>query len=196
MAARRTIEMVRRETTSLAARPNAFRLPRPVPATTLLAIASRFEEVAAVHVRDSLHLVGVATGGEQIAAAVATRLKLIHPYMNLWVSSINLNKPVNIIGAIAGCPPGTRTIVIDNSITTGKTIHEVLKLLAAKRVRTDLVVKLVEYGDSLEATTNRYIESEHQVCIASLFRVDEVRTTRDPAEPDSAVTRHDRRIGR
>ena len=175
------LEMVAKGGAGLPGRPASFRLPRPTSSEILLQIIERFEERVSLQSTEPLHLIGVATGGDQIASAVATRFALVCPHTPVWLSSINLMKPLNIVApltSVNGQRP--RTIVFDNAVTTGHTMHEVLKLLEGKSVTVDLIVKLIDYRDGLETGATQFLELEHHVPIASLFTVDEILPVTDP----------------
>lgn len=179
--ARQSLGLVPKRGADTSSRTDAFRLPRPVSVEVLLQIAARFESCVALRGDEPLHLVAVATGGDQLAAVVLTRFALRYPDTPAWLSTVSLAKPLNIIAPLIGTGGRRpRTIVIDNAINTGRTIHEVLKLLEQKSIIVDLVVKLVDYRDALEAGVADYIGLEHDVPIKSLYTVDEIYPVADP----------------
>lgn len=176
-----SLGLVLKADSDLVVRQAAFRLPRPTPVATLMRIAERFEERLSLGDAGSIHLIGVATGGDQVVAAVSARLALRNPPVPVWLSTINVGKPLNIVASLdAANGERPQTIVFDNAITTGHTMRQVLKLLKGKDVSVDCVVKLVNYRDDLEREATRSLEFDHQVSIVSLFDVGEIGNIADP----------------
>lgn len=161
-------------------RENSFRLPRPLPVDTLLQIVLRFKERLPFLVGQPLHIIGVASGGDQVATAIAIYLKEQYPQTPIWLSSVNLKKPINIIRSPAVKEGKLHTIVIDNSIVTGRTMESVLDLLKEKQVKAGRVVQLVKYGDRLSVEVEKVLKRTYGVEIERLFDIEEIEVCNDP----------------
>lgn len=162
-------------------RRKSFRLPRPLSGQTLCQIAKRLHERLALEPGEAMHCISIANSGDGIAAATVLLYQTINPNGHTWYSSLNLQKPVNFLKTpqLNDCP--VRTVLIDNSIKTGGTLRQALRVLRANGIKVDTVISLLSYGGTSEMAICEQISKDHGASTLFLFRPDEVFEITDEA---------------
>jgi len=158
-----------------------YRLPRPTPGATLDQIADRFTQKVEVRAGEPLHIVAVANSGVAIAAMALAKFSATHPDSETWLSVVN-PRTVNenwIQDRTSRTGDRARTIVVDNSIKTGRTMELVLQFMRTQGIFVDAVLKLVGYPMGAESTGVTLVESMFDVTVLSLFDHSEVRAVTD-----------------
>jgi hypothetical protein len=156
-----------------------YRLPRVMPGNTLRLISQRLLYLCDVRPEYATHYVAIASSGNSIAAGAAFFQEMIQPFAMTYYSTINLAKANNLIFSPDTDETPLRTILVDNSIKTGDTVHSALSLLATRDVSVDTVVSVVRYGTEQEAGVVHSIENEHRAGVVFLFDVSEVDAVAD-----------------
>ena len=151
----------------------SYKLPRPITTQSLAMISHRFIERVLVDAPTAVHFVAIANSGVVIAAdAMATYRQRANTSWTA-ISVLNLSQPVNIID-LSSAPGKVKTIVVDNSMKSGKTMCDALTFLDKADIRVDEVVKLIDYSDPLEDEVKSFISSWFKVNIISLYSKAEI----------------------
>ncbi len=150
-------------------------LPRPIEAADLARIASRFQAVVGSKIDGPVHLISVAKSGYPIGTAAALELMRSDAQRQVYLSCVDPTADLNTFADIVQFSNCT-TILVDNSIKTGETAVQSVKILHDASIDINFIVKLVEYKDLAEIEAQSYISG---VCpsaeILSLYSEGEIR---------------------
>ena len=143
----------------------AFRLSRPIAASFLNSVAVAFNRTIESS-SQSLHLIAIANSGVPLATAILMyRLaKLNHPQD--WLSIADPGRLEQISDIF---PRPAQSLMIDNSINSGRTLLNILYKLRANNLQVSTLVKLVDYEDALEKEESQSLRDEFGVMTLSLF---------------------------
>jgi orotate phosphoribosyltransferase len=145
--------------------PYVLRLPWPLSAAQLQIVGKRCREVVHRQTNDSrIHFIGVASRGIPMATAAT----LAYPdASDVFLSHTGKNASVDHVARPTGC----FTVVVDNSVASGRTARAVVGALASIGIRPDLLVTFFDREELTESGTDPIMETALQIgCpIQSLF---------------------------
>ena len=166
----------RATTNGFGSRPVAYLMPRPISVDDLAAIGARIVEAVGDQASDLLHVIAIAKSGYPIAVAAAMQLRSQKPAFDIYISGIDPYAPLNTFDDL---PPHKAcfTVMVDNSVRTGQTAVQALKVATAADLRVDQFIKLIDYDDELERESLACIKNEYAaMSICSLYSVAEIAT--------------------
>ncbi len=118
---------------------------------------------------ESFHLIGLANSGTKLTHAIYEEISLSKPFVSLEI--INPKHQ----NTLAWKEPYQKPIiVVDNAITTGKTLIDFkLKLLADVGVNISSVVRVFDRMeiDNLHGNIDDYLLNEHAISVTSILNV-------------------------
>lgn len=150
-------------------------LPRPIEVSELSRIAARFRSVMDSKIQGPVHLISVANSGYPIGTAAAMELLRSNAHRQVYLSCVDPFAPLNTFDDFPNYSCFS-TILVDNSIKTGETAVQSVKILHDAGIGIDFLVKLVEYDDVLENEAFSYILGvSPSVEIVSLYSEEEIK---------------------
>jgi orotate phosphoribosyltransferase len=124
--------------------------------------------------KEKIAVIAIASSGYPLAHAIAAGIAQYIGEINVYESAIDPSRPVRISELWLEPLASMRTIVVDNSITTGKTARETLGTLASYHIYPEAFVKLIDYQDELEVSTIEKLSQRYDTRFMSLFTLDEI----------------------
>lgn len=123
--------------------------------------------------KEKIAVIAIASSGYPLAHAITTGVARYTSGVNIYESAIDPSRPIRISELWLEPLTSMRTIIVDNSITTGKTARKTLDILASYNIYPEVFVKLIDYQDELEVSTLEKLSQKYDTRFMSLFTLDE-----------------------
>lgn len=119
-----------------------------------------------------LHIIAVPNSGIAIATYFFTRYTVDHPQNQAWISIIDQRRQLGLLEHRQS--QQCHTILVDNSVKTGRTLMKLFDYLEKNHIHVDEIVKLVDYEDAQEKKTDKIIATKYHATLHSLYSFSEL----------------------